>query len=112
MSDFETLMALPPNTIADVLRRLTGSLRTDPANAPYLTLTLGGGASVGGALLQFKKDHSHQFVVTLGNFNNEDGSVDALSYVPLGQISAVTIHSPRPFIPFLAEMPSSEEVPS
>lgn len=109
MSHFETLMKFPPNSVADVLRRLTGALRTDPTNAPYLTIYLAGGASVVGSLLQFRKDNSHQFVVTLGNFSNEDGAAEAVSYVPLAQISALTIHSPGPFFPTLAETPPAED---
>ena len=82
MSDFEAVMKFPPNSVADVLRRLTGALRTDPTNTPYLTIYLTGGAAVVGSLLHFRKDHAHQFVVTVGNFNNDDGSVEAVSYVP------------------------------
>ena len=103
MSDFQMLMKFPPNSIADVLRRLTGALRSDPTNAPYLTIYLAGGASVVGSLLQFHKDNSHQFVVTVGNFSNEDGGAEAVSYVPLAQIAAITLHAPRAFTPVLEE---------
>jgi hypothetical protein len=110
MSDFQTLMKFPPNSVADVLRRLTGALRSDPSNAPYLTIYLLGGASVVGSLLQFRKDNSHQFVVTLGNFNNEDGTVEAVSYVPLAQIAAITIHAPGAFVPILEEVAPVEDL--
>lgn len=109
MSDFETLKKFPPNSVADVLRRLTGSLQTDSSNAPYLTIYLAGGASVVGFLLHFRKDHSHQFVVTVGNFSNDDGAAEAISYVPLSQISALTVHSPMPHASSLQDVPPAED---
>lgn len=109
MSDFESLMKFPPNSVADVLRRLTGSVRTEAASAPYLTIHLTGGASVVGSLLQFRKDHSHQFVVTVGNFSNDDGTAEAVSYVPLAQIASLTIHSPAPFTSLLIDVPREED---
>jgi hypothetical protein len=108
MTDFEMVMKFPPNSIADVLRRLTGTVRTDPTNAPTLTLHLISGASVAGYFLHFRKDHSHQFVVTIGNVN-VDGAVDAVSYIPLTQISALTVHSPGVVSGILEEVPVAED---
>jgi hypothetical protein len=109
MNDFETLMKFPPNSVADVLRRLLSVGRDGEANAPLLTLHLTSGVGVAGALLQFRKDNSHQFVVTLGNFRSEDGAVESVSYVPLGNIVAVTVHHPIALASFLSEAPMAEE---
>ncbi|MBL0059784.1 MAG: hypothetical protein IPP35_11950 [Elusimicrobia bacterium] len=103
MNPYESLMKIPPNNVADVLRRLTGLASGKPEEAPLLTLYLSNGASVAGVLLQFRKDHAQQFVVTVGHFKNTDGAAEALSFVPLSQISAVTIHHPLRLASVLTE---------
>jgi hypothetical protein len=109
MSDFETLMKFPPNSVADVLRRLLSVDREGGANAPLLSLHLTSGATVSGALLQFRKDNSHQFVVTIGTFRKEDGAVESVSYVPLINIEAITVHHPMALASCLEEVSMMEE---
>lgn len=100
MSDFQMLMKFPPNSIADVLRRLTGALRSDPTNAPYLTIYLAGGPRWSD-LCSNSTRIIPPVAVTVGNFSNEDGGAEAVSYVPLAQIAAITLHAPRAFTPVL-----------
>ncbi len=108
MNPYESLLKIPPNNVADVLRRLTGFASGKPEEAPLLTLYLMSGASVAGVLLQFRKDHAQQFIVTVGHLRSSDGAAEALSFVPLSQIAAMTIHHPLTLASVLTE-PSAAE---